>query len=321
MDSATKPARAWMAIGTVSRLEALRILTQYDSSDMHHNGDTSSRCHWSVFILTRIFSPQFPDFQEAVETVPGYPLSAPLPPPLPSGSDENYLPDLFNPEEMAKDLGINAYYIKMLSIWGKLSLYLHEIRRGKVEAPWSPDSTYTRLNIEVYECEAQLTQQHLFRNAAFSKRSLAELAEQQQYWNPWIAMQFIAHASPALLNHPFIHLVVMRGNHGIPQSRHFLQQIVDQALFHSGWVFRFVQACEDLPFVINDPMIGHLVAATATIPWIFQFASDTKVSKKATEDLGKCERFLSRMATTWPHISQKVHHPASPTQNRPHPYK
>ncbi|KAJ5368409.1 uncharacterized protein N7496_008169 [Penicillium cataractarum] len=108
-----------------------------------------------------------------------------------------------------------------------------------------------------------------------------------------------------MVNHPFIHLVALKGRSGISHSSNFLQQTIDQAIFHSGWVFRLVRTCEELEFELHNPLIGHLVAATATIPWIFQFAKDQQVSSNADRDLGTCARFLSRAATTWPSIPQK----------------
>ena len=53
-------------------------------------------------------------------------------------------------------------------------------------------------------------------------------------------------------------------------------------------------------------MIGHLVAAVGTIPWLLQFVEDEKVSQQAAQDVVWCSTFLSRMAGTWPHISHKV---------------
>lgn len=298
-----------MTIGTASRLDTLRRLTRHYTSDVQ-TMDRSARCHWSVFILEKAFSPQMLDLSTSQDT-PDYPLSAPLPPSLPTYRDENCPPDLHVSEDVNKDLGINAYHIKMVSIWGDLTRYLHVIRSGNVETPWLPESTHAKLSLRLYECEAELPQRHLLRSVCFSKRSIAEIMQQQEYWNPWLAMQILSHALPAILNHPFIHLVAMRGSRGVPQSRLFLQQTVDLALFNSGWVFQFVQFCENLHHEINDPLIGHAVAATATIPWLFQFARDPKVSKKAYDDLGRCERFLSRISSTWPHISRKVCFPTS----------
>lgn len=149
---------------------------------------------------------------------------------------------------------------------------------------------------------------HLLRNVFFSKRSPAEMLEQREYWNPWISMQALSHASMAILNHPFIHLLVLRGDNSVlPQSRLLLQQTVNRHCFTSEWVFRRIQTCEDLGFEIKDPLIGHLVTATATISWIFQFAKDNRVCRRAREDLRKFERLLSRMSNTRPHISQKVY--------------
>ncbi|KAB8208572.1 hypothetical protein BDV34DRAFT_189838 [Aspergillus parasiticus] len=299
-----RPARAWMTIGTASRLDTLRRLTCPYTSDAQSD-DRSARCYWSVFILEKAFSPQVLGLSSSQDT-PDYPLSAPFPSSLPTYRDENCPPDLHVPEEVNKDLGINAYHIEMVSMWGDLTRYLHEIRSGNVETPWLPESTHAKLSVRLYECDSELPQRHLLRNACFSKRSIAEIMQQQEYWSPWLAMQMLSHASPAILNHPFIHMVAMRGSRGVPQSRLFLQQTVDLALFHSGWVFQFIQFCENLQYEINDPLIGHAVAATATIPWIFQFARDPKVSKKAYDDLGRCERFLSRISSTWPHISRKL---------------
>ncbi|KAE8130929.1 hypothetical protein BDV38DRAFT_290947 [Aspergillus pseudotamarii] len=314
-----KPARAWMTIGTASRLDTLRRLTRHYTSDPQTE-DRSARCHWSVFILEKAFSPQVLDLSSSQDT-PDYPLSAPLPSSLPTYRDENCPPDLHVSEEVNKDLGINAYHIEMVSVWGDLTRYLHGIRSGNVETPWLPESTHAKLSVRLYKCEAELPQRHLLRNVCFSKRSIAEIMQQQEYWSPWLAMQMLSHASPAILNHPFLHLVAMRGGRGVPQSRLFLQQTVDLALFHSGWVFQFIQFCENLQYEINDPLIGHAVAATATIPWLFQFARDPKVSKKAYDDLGKCERFLSRISSTWPHISRKVCFPAEPWLRTSHSSK
>ncbi|RAK98164.1 fungal specific transcription factor domain-containing protein [Aspergillus ibericus CBS 121593] len=293
-----KEAQACMTIGMASRLQAFRTLLRNPTED----GDLiGSRCHWSVCILENIFCPQLsvpPRSQTSLE----YPPSAPLPPPLPTDSH----PDLSDCNHPPKDLGIHAYYIQLIFIWGETALYIHNIRSGHTETPWSPDSTYTNLNYKRNIYDSHLADCHLLRNVAFTKRPRAEILEHHTYWTPWIAMQITIHASVAILNHPFIHLVVLRANRNVPQPHFFLQQTVDHALFHSGWVFRLLQACESLTFPIHDPLVGHLVAATATISWIFQFAKDQDIAKTAREHLTISEVILSRMATTWPHLSHKL---------------
>lgn len=265
----------------------------------------SAKCYWSVFILERIFSPPLSNLPETGRT-PDYPTSSTLPHPVQTASNHASSSDLLDTEETIRDVGINTYCIKMISVWGKIALYLQEIRYGQVEAPWLAHSTHTKLCVELFECEAQLSQRHLLRNVAFSQRSLPEILAQQDYWRPWITMQVISHAAPAVLNHPFLHLSAIPGKVSASRSRLFLQQTVDLALFHSGWVFRLIQICEDLTFEVNDPIVGHLVAATATIPWFYQFAGDCEVAKKAGQDVHRCKALLGRLSIKWPHIQQKV---------------
>lgn len=235
-----------------------------------------------------------------------FPSSFPLPPGLPSTRHEDYPSDLYNPYDSVKDLGITTYYIKMVSIWGDISSWLHHVRLAKAETPWLPESKYARLIAKVYECDSHLPAKHLLRNVAFSKRSTAEVLQQRDYWIPWVLLQVECHAYLSILNHPFIHLVAVRNCSKGPQSGLFLQHTVDSALFNSGWVFHFLRLCEDHQLEIFDPFVGHLLAAVATIPWLFQFVEDEKVSQKAIQDLGWCKGYISRVSTVWPHISQKA---------------
>lgn len=110
----------------------------------------------------------------------------------------------------------------------------------------------------------------------------------------------------AILNHPFLHLFAIRKNRGFSQSRLFLQQTVDQVLYHAGWVVRLVRTCKELQFEISNPLVGRSIMATATIPWLLQFSEDAGVSKKATKDLTHRKDFLLELSSLWPHLSSKV---------------
>lgn len=292
-----------MLTGTVSRLEMFRLLTRDHIDD--YNSEGSRRCYWSVYILERTFFPQHTGLQNTGNLV-DYPLSRPFPPSISPDRATGSSFDILTSDENVKDLGINVYLVRTISIWGDIACHLHETRSGKSEIPWSLNSTHARLTMRLHEFEAQVPQSHLLRNLQFSRRSRVELVEHHEYWMPWIMMQIISHSCSAMVSHPFIHLFALKGIGGISHSSNFLQQTIDQAIFHSGWVFRLVRTCEDLHFELHSPFIGHLVAATATIPWIFQFAKDQQVSSNADRDLGTCARFLARVAATWPSISQKV---------------
>ncbi|UPK96172.1 hypothetical protein LCI18_007107 [Fusarium solani-melongenae] len=212
-------------------------------------------------------------------------------------------PDLFDSNEVnGRDYGINAYCLQKVQIWGEIVSYMESIRTGKHDR--SSIAPHNQLTLKMYESESKLSYQHLFRKVRFQHRQPSELSGNREYWAPWILMQISYHGSQAALNHPFIHLVALRGSQGASQSRSFLQETLDRALFHSSWVTRFLQICEELQFDISDPLIGQIVATTATVPWLFQFVRDDAISSRAKRDFETCERVLGRISTHWPHIAQ-----------------
>ncbi|KAI1055316.1 hypothetical protein LB505_009480 [Fusarium chuoi] len=301
---ACKPGRAWMSIGTMSRLEALRKLSQSSFYESSPELEASLRCHWTVALLEQTFMPQE---RSSIydEDEHRYPASAHRPPSLPPTNDGECPPDLFS-DDASEDLGVTAYYINVIEMWGHLSSYMHQVRIGKAETAWSPGSMHYILCAELYKHETKLPHSHLLRNVHFTKRMAAELQDQREYWIPWLLTQVVTHAITAILHHPFIHLVAMRDGSSGLQARSFLQQTVDQALFNSAWVFKLLRVCEELRFEICDPLVGQLVAVVATIPWLFQRAIDPKVAGKAKGDLEWCKEFLERLSSTWPHIVQKL---------------
>ena len=293
-----------MSIGTATRLESIRKLRQHETIDIEEQ-DENGRCYWSIYMIEAIFFPHMP---QAPESDPNckHPSSSDPPPPIPLDTNDANSLDFDNAVGATNDVGINTHAGRMIAVWSQVACHLHEIRVGKVQIPWLPESTYSKLNLSLFEYEAQFHQKHLMRSLFPFKRQRNEILTYRQYWNPWLTTHVILHASLALLNHPFIHLVALRRNKGIRQSRLFLQQVVDQALFHSGWVFWLIGIFEDLSIDIPNPLIGLAVAATSTIPWLYQFVRNGKVAQKAAQNLAKAQRFLEHLSQTWPCVSHKV---------------
>uniref|UniRef100_A0A8H7KEM0 Zn(2)-C6 fungal-type domain-containing protein n=1 Tax=Bionectria ochroleuca TaxID=29856 RepID=A0A8H7KEM0_BIOOC len=300
--AACKPNVAWMTIGIASRLVSCRALRSDENSN---DRDRSLRCRWSVFCLEKIFSPHMSIPTKYLDGLE-YPSSAPLPPLLTSAGAGDKVAGLYDSDEAVTDLGINAYYIQMISVWGDVATWLHDIKLGNDEIPWRPESGHTKLSTRYFEFERQLPHMHLLRNVSFTTRTASEIFEQREYWTSWVLMQILFHAVPATINHPFIHLVAVRRSTKGPQSHAFLQQTVDLAIFHSAWVFRILQCSEGFGLEITSPLVGHLVAILAIVPCLFRFAIDEKVSNRAVKDLKWCQDYLARAALIWPHMSQKL---------------
>ncbi|CAH0048535.1 unnamed protein product, partial [Clonostachys solani] len=293
-----KQPRAWINISSLTRLESIRRLSRLQNSHGRIQDDENSlRCYWSAFILEMTFSPQYTILNQTIRT-PEYPPSAPQPAPV--DCSRSYSQDLtYSDAASKKDAGINAYCLRALSLWGDVSQYLHGIRSGKKEDPWVPQSTFHKVMAELFEFEARLDPRYFFRNVSFCDRPLAELERDREFWTPWLLMQFLSHASLAVLNHPLIHLMGFKTN---IRPRLFLQHTVEQALYHTGWVVRLMSSCQALGFVVYDPFIGQILVSMATIIWFFQFARDESVSKTAVENMNILESHLSQLSMTWPHL-------------------
>ncbi|KAF5668255.1 hypothetical protein FDENT_11871 [Fusarium denticulatum] len=285
-------------------LMALRLLSIDNTSSS--TDDSVCRAHWSVFMLERLFVPPMPP-NAFGPGVPEFPISAPKPL-APQSTLLTAIPERAQAQPrtiLSSDPGIIGVHMRLVSIWGKLRFYLHGLRRGVTEKPWSPDSTHTKLNIEMIEHEALIDSSYFLSKALLPSRTSAEISLHREHWDPFMASQIIWHAIHAVLNHPFVHLFLLRSSKDVPPSCLFLQQRIDMALFHTGSLFRILQSFMDLMNIV-DPMVADFVAAAATVSWFFQFSADPKISRRAREELDKCDAFLSHVAETWPHVSQKL---------------
>lgn len=315
-----------MTIGTAVQLLALQAsiipsMKIPSHSDLSEQGrslslkNPSARLAWCVLLLQRCFFPNSPEQDySAPKWIPG----------LPSRSYPQAIPEamggtLDDAKQGDKDIGINAYAWEWMAVSGRVTHWINRLRqeltatsssRTNLPPSWTEGSSYTLLNNLLFETEAKLPPRHLLRHTGpLTTWTPAELEQDRDYWRPWLTMQVTSHAIPALLNHPFLHILLLRSNAGDDgryHSRHFMQQVIDQALFHSGWVSRLIAMLHDSSLSICDPFIGHLVMAVATIPWFFQFAEDEKVVSRAVDDLNIAKGFLAGLAEQWPHVSRKV---------------
>ncbi|GKT99607.1 unnamed protein product [Fusarium langsethiae] len=226
-----RPALALMTIGAVGRLELVRGAGYSESPS-----DASVRCYWSVFILEKGFTPRFTLLSQT-HSKPEYPRSAREPSPPAYIGDEEYAPDLFTiRDDLRTDPGITSHAVRAVSFCGDVISYLHALRIGKADNPADTNSNFYQLTNTLYDLESRLGHIHFVRNVGFSERTSEEFERHREYWAPWLLFQITAHATQALLNHPFIHLVTLRRANRPSQPRLFLQQTVDQAMFHSAWV-------------------------------------------------------------------------------------
>lgn len=295
-----------MNIGIASRLALSPRSHLRPQGPSMTTSEDQSRCFWSLFVLERAFSPGSTLLQS--DSAPLANLSYPPSPPRPatvvnlsilnvSGSPTS---NEFN------DLGVSTYCLQLISIWDEVVAYSKHLRSGQAEDPWLASSTYHALVAKYCQFEASLAQMHRFRNVNFPNLSTTELSQNRYYWISWLQLQISFHGGHALLHHPAFYITSSRKFNAKYPPPSFLQQTVDQALLHSGWIVRLLRTWELLGFELNDPFLGHFIVVSATTHWIFQFANDEAVADRARADFTECQRLLFQLAKKWPKFSPVV---------------
>lgn len=293
-----------MAAGTVLRLETHQLLSYEGPSTIQD--PSQIRSYWLVHALECLFVPLAIGALEV--KISDYPDLTPIPP-QPQSSEEQVnvqFGDVSGASSVETDrVAIIAHSLSIITVWGKLKCHLHNLRQGKTEKPWSPDSMHTKINLELINFEAACPKKLFLCNAYLSQRTKNEVSRHFEYWNRFMVSQLMWHATHAILNHPFIHLSLLASSDSIPTSCFFMQQRIDTAIYHSNWTFRLLDMFNKL-MDIADPMVADAMAGAATVSWLFQFSKDGDIAQKAKNNLIICEEFLNHVAQTWPHITQKV---------------
>ena len=229
--TARKLNRAWMAAGTVSRLETHQLLSYDGPSSIQDPSQT--RSYWLVHAIECLFVPLAIGALEV--KIPDYPVLTHMP--LQPDSSEEQVSVQFgdvsgaSPAETDR-VAIIAHSMSIITIWGKMKCHLHNLRQGKTEKPWSPDSMLTKINLELIDFEAACPKKLFLCNAYLSQRTKDEVSRNSEYWNRFMVSQLMWHATHAILNHPFIYLSLLASSDSIPTSCFFMQQRVGTAIYH-----------------------------------------------------------------------------------------
>ncbi|KIW66663.1 hypothetical protein, variant [Phialophora macrospora] len=290
---------AWMAVGVATRLAVCSGLMSSTAKGAVVSSD-HSRCYWSLFILDRIHGSSFRSIPAILtdDAFPEMPPSARRP----EGLGLTLPNDLEEPQAAEdKDAGINSYFLRLLSIWGRLMSYLKTIRQGVLEDAWTANSMYQQIKAEMSGFETVLPEVHRFKNTRFCERNISELERDRHYWASWVFTQCIYHATHCTLNHPFLHIARIPGQKRL-RSPSFLQHASDQAALHSAWVVLILSTCEERDFKIYDPFIAHLASMIATAEFLLQFSKDEALAAKSARNFSMLRNFVERMAASHPHL-------------------
>jgi hypothetical protein len=258
-----RPHRAFVTLGIGIRLaEAVGLLAEPSDMLSPIEREEHRRVFWAMYMLDRIAGTG----RSLVQSIRDEEVEVQLPmdeesfakgiakataPLIPIDEDENDQPE---------DLGIVAYLVRILSIWGRVVKY---VIQGKVSQgqrsttqPWHPGSDFAAIEAQLLQFESNFPKQHRYTPETLRQRVIGD--EARYYAAPWLIMQFIYHASYCLLHHPVF--PTLRLQHiwkKIPGA--FLQRSSDMRLVHSRWIVRFLRDAEACGYELMSPFMGFCV--------------------------------------------------------------
>lgn len=229
-------------------------------------------------------------------------------------SDRNHVLGPFNnrssilpsPRDPGHDVnpnsGILPYIAQAAEAWQMARVYAASHVGPDEPPPWDPQSDYSLIMLRHTELDCQYPVKYRFATNNFGGLTPEALQQRRDYWGPWLFHQFIYSAVPALVNHPFLLSMRLKGfRRMMPQT--FIHQSFDQISRHSTWIICFIDLVEKQQFQVSDPVVAHCVAIVATIHLQHSFAKDDVLRQKAQKGYDKCMSFLDRMGLIWPCVA------------------
>ena len=257
-----RPHRAFISLGIAIRLaEACGLFAEPSDQLSPIEQEEHRRVFWAMYMLDRIAGTGL----SLVQSIRDEDVEVQLP-----MDEESFAKGirkvtgpLIPPEmeddmtDQPEDLGIVAYLVRILSIWGRVVGYCIQGKiRSKSTQPWHPGSDFAAIEAQLLQFESNFPKQHRYTPETLRQRVLGD--EARYYAAPWLIMQFIYHTAFCLLHHPIF--PTMRLQHiwrKIPGA--FFQRSSDMRLVHSRWIVRFIRDAEACGYEIMSPFIGYCV--------------------------------------------------------------
>lgn len=304
--------RSWSFGGQALRMAyALQLHQELDHDPLGQNNTTSQlsftdreirrRTMWACLLMDRynssgsqrppIGNEKFMQIQLPIKEshfqmeIPGptEDLSGSVPNPVPNGVGE-----LSDPKG---NMGVSAYIIRGIMIWGRTVDYLN--LGGKLKDPhplWSPESVYTKLRQQLDEFSATLPN-HL----AFNLENLRNHAAEKTA-NQFLFLHIIIHQNILFLNRFAIPL----SPNGRPPKdipRQFLSDAGRAAVEAAGHISILINQASG--YMLTVPFAGYCAYAASTVHIWGIFSKNTQLEATSKENLRHAYRYLNKMKRYW----------------------
>ncbi|TDZ31829.1 putative transcriptional regulatory protein [Colletotrichum spinosum] len=302
--------RSWALGGQAIRMAfALQLHRDLDHDPLNRNGvsqlsfidrEIRRRTMWACFLMDRFNSSgtERPTFVRA-ETI-----EIPLPikekyfqldMPAPTETLRGTVPDPVSAEDgkvadAKENMGVAAYMIKTIALWGKIITYLNQ--GGKELDPhpiWSPESEYTTLIREAEELLEKLPD-----SLKYSPDNL-KLHDTEKMANQFLFLQIAVQQNNLFLNRVAVATPSSPMGQDVP--RDFVTKAGDNTFAAANRISEVLKDAES--YMVTAPFVGYCAFSSGTIHILGIFSGNPAVEAASKRNLATNVKFLSKMKRYW----------------------
>lgn len=306
--------RSWSFGGQAMRMAyALQLHRELDHDPLLGQGNNSKsqlsftdreirrRTMWACFLMDRynssgsqrppIGNEQFLQIQLPTKE-PHFQMEIPGPTEDLDGNVPNPVPDDVGQLSNARDnMGVSAYIIRAVVIWGRIVDYLNLGGKKKDSHPlWSPESGYTRLKRQIDEFSASLPS-----SLAFTYENL-QMHAADRVANQFLFLHIIIHQNMLFLNQFAIPLSPGgRPPRDMPKS--FLSNAGRAAVEAAHHISVLIDRASAYPLTV--PFAGYCAYSASTVHIWGIFSKNAQLEARSKENLRHTYRYLNKMKKYW----------------------
>lgn len=142
------------------------------------------------------------------------------------------------------------------------------------------------------EIENKVPLCHRYDKLKFYQRRPNDVQLNQNYWMPWLKLQFTWHAILTTINHPFLYIAASRRHPSLAIPNTFWRRSSELVLLHATWISRLIDMTHEKEIKLLDPFFAHAAAIAATVHIYFSCAPDPRLKQKSKVDFKKCLKFV-----------------------------
>ncbi|KAL1971148.1 hypothetical protein VTN77DRAFT_99 [Rasamsonia byssochlamydoides] len=304
--------RSWSFGGQALRMAyALQLHRELDHDPLGQNGKASElsftdreirrRTMWACFLMDRynssgsqrppIGNEKFLQIQLPVKEshflmeIPGptEDLDGNVPNPVPEGQGQ-----LSNPKD---NMGVSAYIIRAIVVWGHLVDYLNLGGKKKDPYPlWAPESGYMRLKKEIEDFSASLPDFLKFTAENLQNHAAEKIA------NQFLFLHIIIHQNVLFLNQFAVPLSPGgRPPRDMPKS--FLSDAGRAAVEAAHHISMLIDHASG--YSLTVPFAGYCAYSASTVHIWGIFSKNAQLEARSKEDLRHTYRYLNKMKRYW----------------------